>query len=393
MPLDRLQNPPVIYISPVEWSGLKQRPHVIAEYLNQSASVYFVNPVPLRPFRWSDTGRVIDKALSLLSHASALDSRRGMRVINPFYLPFRGAARINESFLRRVVKRIRKQLETEGPGKPPLLWIGSPSPLAVAVMDRFPQAGTVYDLMDDFASFHEDSTGVRRAEERILERADMVFAVSRTLCGQVQSKARRMALAPNGVDLSVFKYDVKKRPRPGDLPRGDIIIGYHGLIGTWFDAELIAEVARARPNWRIALIGPVQRPNGTPRFPGNVVLLGPRPQMELPSYLAHFDVGLIPFTESRVSFHSHPLKVYEYLAMGLPVVSTRIPALEALAPHVRLTSGPEQFIDGIEKALGEPVSNDTIDERLALARANSWQGVFERIAVGLKDIGVDLKSV
>ena len=388
MVLDRLKNPPIIYISPVEWSGLRQRPQVIAEYLSRFAQVYFVNPVPLRPFRWSDTGRVIGKARSLLPHKSTQERLRGMRVVNPFYLPFSGAHHINELLLRRVVKSIRRQLEIT----PPLLWIGSPSPLAGAILDRLPRARIVYDCMDDFSSFHEESTAIKRAEEKILERADMVFTVSKTLFEQFRLMARRMALAPNGVDLSVFRYGAKKKPRPGDLPQGDILIGYHGLIGTWFDMELIAEVARARPTWRIALIGPVQRPDGTPRLPGNVSFLGPRPQTELPSYLAHFDVGLIPFMESRVSFHSHPLKVYEYLAMGLPVVSTPIPELETLAPHVRLVSGPEQFIRSIEEALGEPVSEGTIDQRLALAGANSWQGVFERIAEGLKEIGIELEN-
>ncbi len=250
----------------MEWSGLRQRPQVIADHLNRFAPLYFVNPVPLRPFRWSDTRRVVDKARSLFSAKSKPAPKHGVNVINPLYLPFRRMGLVNGYLLRRVVKGLRKALEAAGRPRP-LLWIGSPSPLALAAVDRLPASRIVYDCMDDFPSFHEDSQGIERAQENIIERADIVFTVSKTLLERLRPKTRRIVMAPNGVDLSIFSFGGKSLPRPSDLPRGEITVGYHGLIGTWFDMELIAEMARARPAWRFALIGPVHRPEGRPGFP------------------------------------------------------------------------------------------------------------------------------
>ena len=207
--------------------------------------------------------RVADKARSFFSAGSKPTPDHSVNVINPLYLPFRRMGLVNGYLLRRVLKGLRKALEAAGRPQP-LLWIGSPSPLALGAVDRLPASRIVYDCMDDFPSFHEDSQGIEHAQENIIERADIVFTVSKTLLERLRPKARRIVMAPNGVDLSIFSSGGKSLPRPSDLPRGEITVGYHGLIGTWFDMELIAEMARARPAWRFALIGPVHRPEGRP---------------------------------------------------------------------------------------------------------------------------------
>jgi glycosyltransferase involved in cell wall biosynthesis len=133
-----------------------------------------------------------------------------------------------------------------------------------------------------------------------------------------------VTLVPNAVNARLFDH---RRPwsRPSDLPDGPIF-EYHGsLYGDWFDWHAVRRVAEEFADSSIVLIG--DRPAKEPSLPDNVYLLGLKPQLELPAYLAHTEVALIPFAVTRTTHAVSPLKVFEYLAMGVPVAA---PPLEPL---------------------------------------------------------------
>ena len=139
----------------------------------------------------------------------------------------------------------------------------------------------------------------------------------------------------------------------------------------------MADLARQRPNWTFVLVGPVGIDTSRVQALPNVRLLGPRPYADLPAYLSAMDVGLIPFKRNEVTFHADPIKAYEYLAAGLPVVATDMPALRRLTHVLSLAASPDEFLSNLTSALAAGRDSGNA-ERRAEAQRHSWTGRFER---------------
>jgi glycosyltransferase involved in cell wall biosynthesis len=140
----------------------------------------------------------------------------------------------------------------------------------------------------------------------------------------------------------------------------------------------VAHAARQRPDWSFVLIGPLAIDAAPVRDLPNVRLFGPRPYADLPSYLAAMDVGLIPFKHNRLTYHADPIKAYEYLAAGLPVVATDLPALRRLAHVVRLADSPAAFVEHIAAAIDEGRDAQRA-ARQAEASRHSWTARFDTV--------------
>jgi glycosyltransferase involved in cell wall biosynthesis len=235
--------------------------------------------------------------------------------------------------------------------------------------------------MDRFAAFHRGSARrrVERAEAEIARRADVVFATSQGLRRRLAAHRAAVHLLPNGVDAERFcvadraaaPAQIARLPRP--------VLGYFGTLGAWVDFDLVGRLASQRPEWSFVFVGP-GRPSSAARlgaFP-NVQFLGPVPYDELPRYAAGFDVGLIPFKLNELTWHVHPIKALEYLAAGLPAVSTPLPDLEGLAGHVRFATTPFKWLVAIEECLHPDASSlECVQARRAMVQGRSWQVVAE----------------
>src|SRR6185437_3198813 len=151
-----------------------------------------------------------------------------------------------------------------------------------------------------------------------------------------------------------------------------------GGLSEWVDIELVASVARRRPACSFVLIGPISIDTAPLRDLSNVHLLGPRPYASLPAYLAAMDVALIPFKHNPVTYHADPIKAYEYLAAGLPVVATDLPALRRLSHVVRLADAADTFVQEIDAALAEGREAHRA-ERQAEAGRHSWIARFSEL--------------
>ncbi|HEV2846016.1 MAG TPA: glycosyltransferase [Thermoanaerobaculia bacterium] len=180
-----------------------------------------------------------------------------------------------------------------------------------------------------------------------------------------------------GEDLRVVGNGLKpgleaiSEPRP--LERGEVTVGYFGyLAGAWFDWELIAEAARRRPAWRFYLIGYGGSPEGM-TLTDNVVLLGKKPQGELAAYAANWDVAVIPFKPDRLAAGADPIKTYEYLAMGLPVVATGVYPPSGGEAFVTRAEGVEEFLAELAKA----ASTEGAEARRAFAATCTWGARLE----------------
>jgi glycosyltransferase involved in cell wall biosynthesis len=228
---------------------------------------------------------------------------------------------------------------------------------------------TIYDVVDDWKEFQRVGQAIwyeSTFEKHLVHAADAIVAVNKNLGDSLRSLgANQVDLIPNGLARGI---EVVDRERP--LERGDVTVGYFGyLAGSWFDWELIASTAHARPSWKFYLIGYGGQPGGVAP-PDNVVLLGKVPRSELASYAVHWDVAVVPFKSEQLAAGADPIKTYEYLAMGLPVVVTGVYPPVGAEAHVRRVESVDAFIQALEIASEE--RNQNVDGRVAFAQTCSW---------------------
>lgn len=223
----------------------------------------------------------------------------------------------------------------------------------------------IYDCMDHIAGFTTESRSDE--ERRLMASADLVVVTSSALEREARKHAKHVVVVRNGCDYEHFA----RTPRAGGPRR---VIGYYGAISDWFDVPLVAELAKKRPEWDFLLIGSTYGANILPLgdLP-NVALPGEKPYAELPDWLGVMDVCIIPFKRIPLTEATNPVKVYEMLAAGKPVVSVPIPEVAALAPLVRLAKGAEDF----EREIVAAFADDDVEARRAFAREQTWEKRFE----------------
>jgi glycosyltransferase involved in cell wall biosynthesis len=261
------------------------------------------------------------------------------------------------------------------------------------LFDRFQRPVVVYDILDDLSIYDADEVGmpeerrVRSHHPIVMERADVVIVSNEVLGATHRSERPDLIHVPNGVDAERF---AAPAPPPADVPRdGRPAVGYHGMISHWFDFDLFEGVVRARPGLHFVLVGPhdPRTQEQVDRIAGldNVELLGERPSGTMPSYVQSFDVGTVWFQVNDMTRAVTPLKVYEYLAAGKPVVSTPLPACEA-EPTVHTAGSVEDFASAIDAALAEPDG----ESRRAVAREHDWQALLQPLIDSLEAKGLTL---
>jgi GT2 family glycosyltransferase/glycosyltransferase involved in cell wall biosynthesis/SAM-dependent methyltransferase len=240
---------------------------------------------------------------------------------------------------------------------------------AAAFCDETP-ALLCYDCMDDWDSFQNMGDFNRKEEALLLRESDVVFVSARNL----QDKCARLnvpaLLVRNAVDFDFFTQpsediEIEGASRP--------VVGYYGAIADWIDLDLVCEVAALRPGYTFVLIGQVfgRDTSRLEKLP-NVRLLGHKPYELLPAYLRQFDVCHIPFLLNDVTFATDPVKLYEYLSLGKPVVSTDLPELAYCRDLVLVASAASEYAEAIDQALKLRGPED-VRRRQEFALKNTWQ--------------------
>jgi len=250
--------------------------------------------------------------------------------------------------------------------------------LGMALRERF-QARVLYDLMDDWRNWPTEPRIGRdnlEAEERLIASADVLVVSSREFAERHAGNKPAPLLVPNAADFDFF-HNAGTRGSGGR--GGGPVIGYYGAISTWFDVELVAEAARRRPGYRFVLIGQVHAIDPSPLANlENVSLPGEKPYREIPACLRQFDVCLIPFRINALTRGVDPVKVYEYLSQGKPVVATPLPELLPQADLLYLAGSVDEFVEALDRAAA-PQDEALVERRVAFARKNSWEDRVRRI--------------
>jgi GT2 family glycosyltransferase len=255
---------------------------------------------------------------------------------------------------------------------------------------RLENALLVYDVIDHPDVFPYPERALRRSHERALEEADAVFAVSQPLLEDVRRRRADAVYLPNGVEFARFAAS----PDPDVVPeeivrarlRGRPAAGYVGALARWVDSDLLAALSALRPDWDFFVVGEALD-DSFDRFqtarPANLHLIGARPYPTMPSILSAFDAGLIPFRVGPEGANASPIKLYEYLAAGLPVLATPIPECE-LVPEVEVASSAAGFSDLLDRARGSRRSEEFRRRARDRARENDWS---ERARAALERLG------
>ena len=346
----------VVYMSGIPWRWDAHRQQELARQLARTRRVLFVEPPSLVPSWRLDAERL----------SAAL-----WRVRPPTLLPLGRFVPLANGVNRRFAARSLRRWLDERPGRR-LLWIDED--LAAPMAGRLGEAARVYDAADLDWTFTRrwNRPHLRRALASAVGCADLVLASSPALADSLTRAGRRPVELLNACDAEHFSPDGPEAEELAALPRPRV--GYVGAIDERaFDAPLVAAAARLRPDWSFVLVGrstPAAKHDlaGLP----NVHLFGPVDYSRVPSFYRAFDVCLIPYRTDGRAGYVQPKKLYEYLAVGKPVVSTLLPALGASdGPH-RAAGTPADCTRAIEAALAETGSPELADARRAAASANTW---------------------
>lgn len=263
---------------------------------------------------------------------------------------------------------------------PVILWITYP-PHSSLVGSMYAEDLVVFDICDMPS---EEFLPWKKWMKEMFSKASVVFTASQVLYDTFSRSHPSVHCVPNGADWQHFA-PVPRRT-PADFPRrAGRVAGYHGALASWLDWRLIQRVAETMPDWNFVFVGPPLGldPKWLPKRP-NIFYLGEKSYEELPSYVGAFDVGMVPFEVREVTAASDPIKVYEYLASGKPVVTTNLPALPG-RPGVYLAKNEAEFAAMLQKAVAED-SEAGREERLDFAREHSWENRARQIMTVVNDV-------
>ena len=304
-------------------------------------------------------------------------------------LPYRPYPLFDRPFMHRLtlratLPRFRGVLARAGFGRAEILWMSTGSPF-LALLDEVQHDVSIYRMSDDTTAFPDTPASFAALEKEVCGRADLVLATAHSLQTRARELgARRVLYLPNACDPAAFESGPLEQPADlGGTPRPRAL--YVGALDHWFDAALVAEVARLLPAWPFLLLGPARADLGLLRGLGNVRNLGPRPYRDLPAYLRASDAGIVPFVLNPLTDAIHPLKVYEYCAAGLPVVATPMRETAAMGAPILLAGTPGEFAAALEQARREGTKRRA--ERLDYARRNTWDQRFAALRAEIAAIG------
>jgi len=355
----------LIVFSHLRWDFVYQRPqHLMSRLARHYRIVFFEEPQPgggsVTDVRWETS--------------QPLPQLTVVRPLMPIAEP--GFHQADITPLRRKLYELRQQH--------PAHWVWLYTPMAMPLLDALNPLAVVYDCMDELSAFMNPPPQLIDHERALLQRADLVFTGGPSLYEAKRRRHPDVHCFPSSVDIGHFRQALNRnlayaahRRLPG--PR----LGYFGVLDERLDFGLVAALADAHPDWQIVLVGPVAKidPDSLPRR-DNIHYVGQQPYAALPSFLASWDLCLMPFAMNASTRFISPTKSLEYMAAELPIVSTPVPDVVAQHADVITIAGtPAAFIEGCERALTMPAAERQTRirrMRYKLART-SWDATAQQM--------------
>jgi GT2 family glycosyltransferase/glycosyltransferase involved in cell wall biosynthesis/cyclopropane fatty-acyl-phospholipid synthase-like methyltransferase len=347
----------VVVLANIEWKARWQRPQQLAtQFARNGHRVFYVVSHPNIPDGASYDAMPIDDGIVQVRFPQSCS-----------FDHYRGA--VSGAPLRKMLAGLDSLVDDFDIADAMIhVHLASWTALALSLRERW-RWTIVYDCMDEWDGFPNIGPDVLAAENELVRVADAVTVTGPLLMAKWGAQARRCEVVRNGVDFPFFRENCQPNDR---FAFRAPVIGYYGAIAEWLDLDLIVALAKRHPEWQFVLAGDVFVPDlrGLDRM-GNVKLLGLRPHAEMPALLWHFDVCLIPFRVNAMTHAVDPVKLYEYLSGGKPVVSVPLKEVEVHGDIIACATGADGFERAIAAALGER-DPQRAEARRALAARNQW---------------------
>jgi glycosyltransferase involved in cell wall biosynthesis len=344
--------------------------------------ILWVNTIGLRPPKLSryDIRRAFEKLSGwIMSRQKGVVLPENLWVVAPVSIPYNMIAPIrwvNAKLGCATVCREMKRRQFHDP------IVITTLPNTVDLVGAIGDAMSIYYCVDEFTSYPDLPTKmIGSMEQELLGKVDLVIATARELQKRKNNGRLESQLVPHGVDVDHYA-SARHRGMPPPAVMEKIphpIVGFFGVLGDWVDLPLIDCMAEMRPDWSWVLIGPAQTDIAFLKTRSNIHLLGRIDYQELPQYAVQFDVGMIPFVINDLTINVNPLKLLEYLACGLPVVSTSLPEVVRYGAMVEIADTSEAFVVAIERVLAMN-SSGRVQERMAVAAQSSWEARAEQFS-------------
>lgn len=361
-----------------DWNEPKTSNNHVMEELAKRHRVLWVNSIATRAPKLgsaNDLKKIFRKIRSWLRGVQI--AHDNLRVLTPIVFPFPRstlAQRLNIWVAGRMVRRAARHWGVQQPQ----LWIFLPN--AVDFIGHCGESKVVYYCVDEWTAFsHINPTLIHQKENELLRRADVVFVVSEKLFATKAPLNSNTHLIPHGVNHTLFSQaltdtypvatELQTLPHP--------IIGCLGNIYDYFDQEFMVATARLRPQWSFVIVGKTMTDVTRLRREPNIHLIGLVPHERLPEFCKGLAIGFVAYRPGHpFSVNCNPLKIREYLAAGLPVISLEIPAAHELPDFVRIVQTPAEFVAATESYL----ATDTLAYRIARSQTMKSESWAARVA-------------
>ena len=348
----------IVVFPNMPWSYRKQRPqHIFSRLAKKNFNIFYISPI-------TSEREYISNIEKNIYEIHLKTSTKG-NVLRDFHLNSKNREVLISSFNNLLKKYLKKDT-----------YLFVEHPVWKDVVFELGKYKSVYDLMDLYSGFPEARVELVEAEEQLVSKSEIVLTTADNLYEYAKGLNKNVHMIKNGCDFQYFRNPIKNGLLEGlsDKP----IIGYFGAINSWFDVESLEYVVKKNMDKYFVFIGSINT-NSVRRLYKykNVFFLGEIGYEDLGGYLSYFDVCLIPFVLNDLIKNTNPVKFYEYISSGKPVVSVRLPELEEYSEICYLYNTKEEFNDCIQKALIEEKGIE--EKRIDIAKKNSWDSRVEEI--------------
>ncbi len=300
-------------------------------------------------------------------------------VYSPIAVPLHSSAFarwLNRKALKWSVRRVAHRLGFHRP----VTWTFEPASAEVA--GSLGERALVYHCVDEFSEFTgTDKEAILELEQQLMQKSDCVIVSSDRLYDRKRSHNPKTFLVTHGVDVAHFRKACDPETEvPAEIQSlNKPVIGFFGLIADWVDLGLIRFLADSRPDWNFVLIGKCTTDTSVLNGVANIHVIGPRPYKDLPAYAKGFDAAILPFAVNELTLSANPLKLREYLAAGVPVVSSAIPEAEKLSKVLHIGRGQSGFLEELQKI----IDSGATGPQLSISRQmdeESWDEKVEQLS-------------
>ncbi len=381
-----LKNENIICISSIDWDFIWQgHQEVMSTLASNGNKVLFIENTGVRPPGIKDISRIKNRVKNWFRGIKGIRKEgENLYIFSPLVLPFPYscfARWINCHLILSTIEKWMKAMDFTNP----IIWTFLPTPLTLDIADRMISKFLIYYCIDSFSASSVSASKIKRSEIKLLKNANLVFVTSKELYGYCRKYNDKVYSFPFAVNFEDFeKARLKENTIPDELRIiKPPVIGYVGGVHKWIDQELIKKVAEKHGEFSFVFIGPLQTNVSLLTGLENVYFLGKKDHREIPFFVKHFDVCMIPYLITDYTRNVYPTKMNEYLAMAKPVVSTNLPEVTAFNEEygdiIYAADDKERFSEQIGRAIRDD-GQVLKDRRIAIAKENNWGSRIEKMS-------------